>query len=307
MDSPSTTKVISSASLVSLSPPDVLTFTLIRNSSPKTVLKVTNNSNAKVAFKIKTTQPTWYYVRPNQQIVDVDKTEEVTVVLVDTECNKFLDQLGDDQIDKQLDKHRFLVQSKIIDDETFNKISSLPHNQRADEYAKVWDSGKDDKKNLKLRVEFSVPDSQQNVNGSEPGLSTSNAPTSAPIASVSEAMENVRKRIPKDTSSSSTTITENAPSSAIFSELQGLRKKYDAVVEYTVHLTAERDFHFSQLEELKRELTREKAKKKDPASVKGGKLNEKIVDKKGGQQGFSLFVLLILALVAFFAGRFMKS
>ncbi len=153
---------------------------------------------------------------------------------------------------------------------------------------------------MKLRVEFSVPELQQNK-------SESAAQGSAPIASVSDAMENVRKRIPKDVPGSNSTITENAPSSAIFSELQNLRKKYDAVVEYTVHLTAERDFHFSQLEELKRELTREKAKKKESLSTKGGKLNEKVTDKKSVQQGFSLFVLIFFALVAFFVGRYMQT
>jgi len=50
------------------------------------VLRITNTSGEKVAFKVKTTQPTWYYVRPNQQIVDIGQTEEVTIVMVDTEC-----------------------------------------------------------------------------------------------------------------------------------------------------------------------------------------------------------------------------
>ena len=49
-------------------------------------LKVTNTSDTKVAFKVKTTQPSWYYVRPNQHILDVGQTEEVTITLVDSEC-----------------------------------------------------------------------------------------------------------------------------------------------------------------------------------------------------------------------------
>mmetsp|Transcript_35555 Transcript_35555/g.36236 ORF Transcript_35555/g.36236 Transcript_35555/m.36236 type:complete len:296 (+) Transcript_35555:174-1061(+) len=283
--------------LVALDPPDILTFTLVRDTSPKTILKVTNTSNAKVAFKIKTTQPTWYYVRPNQQIIDANKTEEVTIVLVDTECNKFLDQVSEDKADMQLDKHRFLVQSKIIDDSTFEKISALPHNLRSDEYTKIWDGGKDDRKNQKLKVELIVPPNQGDG-------STSNGASN----SVSEAMENVRKRLPKvDSTASASKLSQNAPPEAIFSELQNLRKKYDAVVEYTVHLTAERDFHFSQLEELKRELTREKTRKKGTETTKGGKLNEKSVDKKGTQQGFSLFVLILFALLSFLCGRYFQS
>ena len=50
------------------------------------ILKVTNVSLEKVAFKVKTTQPSWYYVRPNQQIVDVNKTEEVIISMLESEC-----------------------------------------------------------------------------------------------------------------------------------------------------------------------------------------------------------------------------
>jgi hypothetical protein len=49
------------------------------------ILKVTNLSQSKVVFKIKTTQPSWYYVRPNQQILDIGQTEEVTIALVEAE------------------------------------------------------------------------------------------------------------------------------------------------------------------------------------------------------------------------------
>lgn len=54
----------------------------------------------------------------------------------------------------------------------------------------------------------------------------------------------------------------NSPDT-IITELQSLRKKYDAVVEYTVHLTAERDSIVAQLENSQRELLKEKAKKKN--------------------------------------------
>jgi len=82
----------------------VLTFNLEKDASPKTVkiqahvitnyfhflyiqvLKVTNTSNSKVLFKVKTTQPTWYYVRPNQQMLEIGQSEDVVILLVDQEC-----------------------------------------------------------------------------------------------------------------------------------------------------------------------------------------------------------------------------
>jgi hypothetical protein len=41
------------------------------------------------------------------------------------------------------------------------------------------------------------------------------------------------------------------------------------VVEDTVHLSAERDYHFSQLEELKKEAAKEKAKNLDGSYSSG--------------------------------------
>jgi hypothetical protein len=38
----------------------------------------------------------------------------------------------------------------------------------------------------------------------------------------------------------------------VFSELMTLRKKYDAIVEYTVHVTAERDTCVAELEAVKK-------------------------------------------------------
>ncbi len=35
---------------------------------------------------MKTTQPTWYYVRPNQNVLSAGQTEEIAIALIDTEC-----------------------------------------------------------------------------------------------------------------------------------------------------------------------------------------------------------------------------
>ena len=51
------------------------------------ILRVSNISQNKVVFKVKTTQPTWYYVRPNQHVLDIGQTEEVVIVLIQSECS----------------------------------------------------------------------------------------------------------------------------------------------------------------------------------------------------------------------------
>lgn len=64
-------------------------------------------------------------------------------------------------------------------------------------------------------------------------------------------------------------------------EYEQLKKKYDAVVEYTVHLTAERDAIVAQLEEAQRDLSREISKRRSTAAGEVGKaLKTDKLDKK---------------------------
>lgn len=53
-------------------------------------LRVSNISKSKVAIKVKTTQPSWYYVRPNQHVVDVGGSQDVTISLNTVECKYVL-------------------------------------------------------------------------------------------------------------------------------------------------------------------------------------------------------------------------
>ena len=71
--------------------------------------------------------------------------------------SRFLDNLGT-KGEEKVDKHRFLVQSKIIEDSEYNRFIALPANQRADEISKLWDGSKDDRRNVKLKVNFSYPE-----------------------------------------------------------------------------------------------------------------------------------------------------
>jgi hypothetical protein len=80
---------------------------------------------------------------------------------------------------------------------------------------------KDDRKNIKLKVEFTCDD---------------------------EPDTNFHENEPCQPANSGVDFNE---------ELKNLRKKYDTVVEYTVHLTAERDLVIAQMSELKKQLNRE--------------------------------------------------
>lgn len=137
---------------------------------------------------------------------------------------------------------------------------------------------------------------------------------SRPAAAVTlESSEGVRNRLSRSENQSSRGEDSAAPSSAspeaMFAELQNLRKKYDAVVEYTVHLTAERDAIVSQLETSQRELVKEKSKKKAGApadsSTDKSEVAERTTRDRKGEKGFSLFVILFVALLCFLLGKYL--
>ena len=69
----------------------------------------------------------------------------------------------------------------------------------------------------------------------------------------------MRNKLSKGGSASS---LNGASNDTLLAELNSLKKKYDAVVEYTVHLTAERDTILSQLEEMQKSYNRDKQPKK---------------------------------------------
>lgn len=51
--------------------------------------------------------------------------------------SRYLDQIAQ-HTEEKLDKHRFLVQSRVIDDHDYNRINSLPASQRSEEVSLVW-------------------------------------------------------------------------------------------------------------------------------------------------------------------------
>lgn len=183
-------------------------------------------------------------------------------------CRRLLDLAASGEPKSDEDKsHRFLVQSKVISDAEFQRIKNTNSSQKIDELSKLWDGpNKDDKRNIKLKVEFIYPDHTPTV--SRGPTVSNNIPTS-----VSENVDSVRNRLTRNAAEADSVTTSGNPD-LILVELQNLRKKYDAVVEYTVHLTAERDSIVGQLEAAQKELTnRDKQRKKVDGSVATKKEN----------------------------------
>lgn len=158
-----------------------------------------------------------------------------------------MDQFRNNILEK-LEKHRFLVLSRVISDADFDRISQCTSALRQEELSKLWASaaaaGKDDKRSLKLSVDYNYP-------------KKSSTPINFP-SQTSPTPDNINT---SSTNHSSSHIANNNSSSDL-RDIQELKVKYDAIVEYTVHLTAERDMIVAQLETLKKEYNNEMNKKK---------------------------------------------
>ena len=233
-------------------------------------------------------------------------TEEVSILLVDSECNRFI-EAHESGSEERLDKHRFLVQSKAISESDFTRISAMSSTNRADEYNRLWGSKRaEDAQSHKLKVEFIYADisrsdpsssSRTGVNigtrsgrvGSSIGDAAASDPTSGSVGGLSDMKG-----------------YEGDPDQ-LFLEVQSLRKKYDDVIAYTVHVTAERDSLITQLEEARRELAREAQKrKKEDTGPRGDKTEKAADNKKAVQQGFTLFSVVFFAFIAFLIGMYIR-
>mmetsp|Transcript_20599 Transcript_20599/g.34131 ORF Transcript_20599/g.34131 Transcript_20599/m.34131 type:complete len:321 (-) Transcript_20599:198-1160(-) len=283
------------AHALDVTPDTELQFTLSRNtdSTPRVTMTLHHpgNTDEYLAFKVKTTQPRRYLVRPNQGLVAPNSSESISILLVEKDKQVLLqsfDRLGQSALDHSKDK--FLVQScaATMDfakkySEEKNKaasqkgeVAAQTSKQLADALTSMWNtmtSGSTQPVyNKKLHVRHSVSDKA--------------APTSSstPIK-------------PHETSLAA---MENMTPEQMFSEVSSLRRKYDELVSFSVNLTAERDILNNTLEQTKRDLNREIASRgsadKGLASASSG----------GSPQKSSLLMtilqMLVVAIAAFLAG-----
>lgn len=148
----------------------------------------------------------------------------------------------------------------------------------------MWDANaKDDKKNIKLKVEFQLSTSAQG------------APKVAEKGGSQENAETVRRQFERMPS-------EYVSGDNVKSEYETLKKKYDAVVEYTVHLTAERDNIVAQLEEAQRDLSREITKRRANAAgdITKTAVKDKVEKKSEAKVcSYCIFIILLLKVFTF--------
>lgn len=118
-------------------------------------LRHPGTSEMPLAFKVKTTQPRRYLVRPNQGVLNANDTVIISVLLVDKDKQSILSsyrKLGVSVLEQNKDK--FLIQSVFSDDteeDVWSKVGSSPE--------KFW--------NKKLHVKHVVEVEKEEPSGVE--------------------------------------------------------------------------------------------------------------------------------------------
>ncbi|CAM9903015.1 unnamed protein product, partial [Pylaiella littoralis] len=259
--------------------PDTLSFELFPNSQPGCVLTVGNASEVPIAFKVKTTEPRRYLVRPNQGMVGPGESEPVNVYLIEKECNQllregirtpsYLGMVGD----------KFLVQTAGLGNKESALLSSVTAAKQSEALTNIWATfNKTTIRNKKLSVKIYLardaaaavapqaasntkagsalsparPPGADSAPSASPGSRTS--PAGTPIGGTYRARNGARGSVSRGGGGEGGGIGGGLDENS-----RVLANKYDDLVNYTANLTEERDELNASLEEAKKSLQREMA------------------------------------------------
>ncbi|KAL7534195.1 hypothetical protein ACHAXR_005714 [Thalassiosira sp. AJA248-18] len=296
-----------------VSPESSLQFTITRDppanegegaSRCVMTLRHTGLTNQHLAFKVKTTQPRRYLVRPNQGIVAPGSSETVSILLVDKDRQVLwstYDRLGQSALDHSKDK--FLVQSCAVSDEFSSQFRNEPRGEGG-QYKKelvealtgMWNTATSGSSvpvfNKKLHVRHVVGTSPAGEGAR--GLSSAGAAAGSGGAVAGSLPATFQEGVDKRNN------TDKMSPEQLFEEVASLRRKYDELVAFSVNLTAERDILNNTLEQTKRDLNREMAMR-TALEKQGLKVGRGSQDNKSGKAGggFSVKSLLVAVIVSF--------
>lgn len=148
----------------------------------------------------------------------------------------------------------------------------LENGSKPEEFTRIWSIEDNEKKNMRLKVSFVYPSKKSmNITSSSSTSETLLSPSSTsshqtnktpnhsllkPPALENEQIVQNRLNMIKSSVADGKRKTNDSnlqcDNTQLLNELLNLQKKYDSVVEYTVHLTAERDTIVAQLDEVKK-------------------------------------------------------
>lgn len=281
-----------------VSPDSALQFTITpkaelenEDSSRVTMTLRNEQQTDHLAFKVKTTQPRRYLVRPNQGIVAPGTSETVSILLVDKDRQSLwstYERLGQPGLDHSKDK--FLVQSCTVTDEFASQFKNEPRvdggqykKELVEALTGMWNKATSGTEIPVFNKKLHVKHIAGSVAASDSIASRSGGTTGLP-ASFKEGKRNNADKMSPD---------------QLQDEVTSLRRKYDELVAFSVNLTAERDILNNTLEQTKRDLNREMSSR-TALEKQGFKVGSRSQDKKSGKGGgFSLMSLILAMFITF--------
>mmetsp|Transcript_15293 Transcript_15293/g.35252 ORF Transcript_15293/g.35252 Transcript_15293/m.35252 type:complete len:325 (+) Transcript_15293:150-1124(+) len=282
-----------------IDPESELVFTLSPNeATPRCMMTLRHGGGTSdyIAFKVKTTQPRRYLVRPNQGLIAPGTSETISILLVEKDKQVLLqsyERLGQSGLDHSKDK--FLVQSCTVDN-SFAAKKSGSQSELYDSLTSLWNSIASGGstavlQNKKLHVRHIVD---------SPSSGTGATPSVAPAKSVAPKTKGVTPNLESTAHSKLTDMSAEQ----ISAELSNLRRKYDELVSFSVNLTAERDILSNTLEQTKRDYNREMAARSALENKQGGRSSGSSQGKGNGNGGMmsSLMQLIVIGLACFLSG-----
>ncbi|GMF13813.1 unnamed protein product [Phytophthora lilii] len=234
-------------SSVILEPADSLAFHLQPQTAPQAVLTIRNVADDRqIAFKVKTTRPLRYLVRPNQGLLGPNGSASIMVILQQKDCDELLRL---DPAERQLANDKFLVQSIFVDDSFYELVKTKSTKEMADELTNMW--ARTDKRalsNKKLRCRF-VQDSEEPgrpasppspVRASSTNVSPAKTAATSDARFQSRRSDEAREEVATPAQLSSALLQDEKPQAPkvaesrettkeTVQEVAALRKKYDEV------------------------------------------------------------------------------
>ncbi|CAM9750140.1 unnamed protein product [Pylaiella littoralis] len=264
-------------------PSKILQFALEDGADPtECKLHLTNNGSESVAFKVKTTKPKRYLVRPNQGVIAPTENLEVSIVLLAQDKVGLIAEYR--QTGGCNETNKFMVQALPLQGAD---ASSTVH-------PNFWEEAKGRVQQKKLVVSFTFPRLTAPSSTTDSLREASNGIRGAVAAGGEKGLQ----------SGDGSDMSQDQ----MWLQTTELRRKYDDLVSFTINLTAEKDLIQRSLGATKEDLQREQQARKSletkmmepgarrPASSVIGTPSE-------SGSGFSLFFVLVVAVLALFAGQ----
>lgn len=305
-------------------------------------LKMSNPTSQTLAFKIRTTTPDRYHVKPNAGLVQSDSVANITIMVPPAEAAKLVSTISSGTSNL---KDRFQVRSIALSPEQEEQLSAAPKEDQLRQLELMWEAASNPGK-IAIAVQCPSAEELETMLVGAPAAPAKRSPATtyeaasapapaAPAPAPATAEEPAVAPAVTSTAAPAAASTEAAPELS-YEEMMELRERYNELVSYTVNMSARHDELVSllktktmaleaadkryedakqRLEELdsgtRRRVTRPKDGEGGDAAGAGAGAGagatEPEVAVRVVRTGFPLWQVLLLALVMFFVGSMLAS